>query len=130
VEEAMTLDDYLAFLKTPNEAFGGMPVCPFLKAGWEKHVVLIRANGTWQELRERARDWNEGLEMAVALHPEDPFQVDGVYTRRAPYPMMQYTNLAFGQKMRMELMQKHPEYYAKWTEANHEEGFPGLEWLP
>ena len=32
---------YLDYLQTPNEAFSGMPVCPFLKAELQSYKLMI-----------------------------------------------------------------------------------------
>ena len=32
---------YFDYLQTPSDAFGGMPVCPFLKAELESNKLLV-----------------------------------------------------------------------------------------
>ena len=33
--------EYFDYLQTPNESFGGMAVCPFLKAEIEKNNLMV-----------------------------------------------------------------------------------------
>ncbi len=40
-EVIQKLLDYLVWLQTPNESFGGVPICPFIKGDFESDRIKI-----------------------------------------------------------------------------------------
>jgi hypothetical protein len=54
--------------------------------------------------------------MALGAHPVDPFNIDGLYTRREPYPNIQLLRLDVGVRAAENL--KNTGYYDRWTEDN------------
>jgi hypothetical protein len=54
--------------------------------------------------------------MAIGLHPEDPFNIDGLYTRREPYPNIQLIRLDVVERAHESI--KNSGYYDRWTESN------------
>jgi hypothetical protein len=54
--------------------------------------------------------------MAIGLHPDDPFNIDGLYTRREPYPNVQLLRLDVGEQAHLSI--KDSGYYDRWTESN------------
>jgi hypothetical protein len=54
--------------------------------------------------------------MVLGAHPEDPFNIDGLYTRREPYPNIQLLRLDAGVRAHESL--KNTGYYDRWTEGN------------
>lgn len=54
--------------------------------------------------------------MALGGHPQDPFKIDDVYTRRDPYPNVQLLRLDVGERAHQSL--KNSPYYDRWTESN------------
>jgi hypothetical protein len=54
--------------------------------------------------------------MALGGHPEDPFNIDGLYTRREPYPNIQLIGLDVGERAHQSI--KNSGYYDRWTESN------------
>ena len=53
---------------------------------------------------------------ALGGHPEDPFNIDGLYTRREPYPNVQLLRLDLGERAHQSL--KNSGYYDRWSESN------------
>ena len=53
---------------------------------------------------------------ALGGHPEDPFNIDGLYTRREPYPNIQLLRLDVGERAHQSL--KNSGYYDRWSESN------------
>jgi hypothetical protein len=53
---------------------------------------------------------------ALGGHPEDPFNIDGLYTRREPYPNVQLLRLDVGERAHQSL--KNSGYYDRWSESN------------
>jgi hypothetical protein len=54
--------------------------------------------------------------MALGAHPDDSFNIDGLYTRREPYPNIQLLRLDLGVRGAESL--KSTGYYDRWTEDN------------
>lgn len=54
--------------------------------------------------------------MALGGHPDDPFNIDGLYTRQEPYPNIQLTRLDIGERAHQSI--KNSGYYDRWTESN------------
>jgi hypothetical protein len=80
------------------------------------------------EVRRLAEVLNQALPamnlMAIGLHPDDPFNIDGLYTRREPYPNIQLLRLDVGERAHQSL--KNSGYYDRWTESNLRDIAPGL----
>jgi hypothetical protein len=54
--------------------------------------------------------------LALAGHPDDPFNIDGLYTRREPYPNIQLLRLDVGERAYKSI--ENSGYYQRWTEEN------------
>jgi hypothetical protein len=54
--------------------------------------------------------------MALGGHPQDPFKIDDLYTRRDPYPNVQLLRLDVGERAHQSI--KDSPYYDRWTESN------------
>lgn len=54
--------------------------------------------------------------MALGGHPADTFNIDGLYTRREPYPNIQLIALDVGERAHESI--KSSGYYDRWTESN------------
>lgn len=91
---------------------------------------------SWAEVRELVEVLNPSLLavnlMALGLHPDDPFNIDGLYTRREPYPNVQIIRLEEGERAHESI--RNSGYYDLWTESNlrdclysHEESVSILE---
>ena len=87
---------------------------------------------TATEARELVRELNATLLdmnlMATSTHPDDDFNIDGLYTRRTPHPAISPMRFDVGDRAYKSLMKSH--YYDKWKERDFIVGFPGLEHLP
>ena len=57
--------------------------------------------------------------LALGGHPDDPFNIDGLYTRREPYPNIQLIRLDLGEESYLSI--KDSGYYDRWTEHNFKE---------
>ena len=95
--------------------------------------VDSRTNGlTSTETRDLARALNATLLdvnlMATSTHPDDDFNIDGLYTRRSPHPAISLMRYDVGDRAHKSLLNSH--YYDRWTERDFIVGFPGLEHLP
>ena len=66
----------------------------------------------------------EGSVHALSLHPDDPFELDGLFTRRAPYPTVQLMKWEVGTETHEKLLPTG--YYKHWTEEHDRMTFPGL----
>jgi hypothetical protein len=62
--------------------------------------------------------------MAIGLHPEDPFNIDGLYTRREPYPNIQLLRLDVGERAHQSI--RDSGYYALWSESNFRDLAAGI----
>jgi hypothetical protein len=62
--------------------------------------------------------------MAIGLHPSDPFNIDGLYTRREPYPNVQLLRLDVGVHAHNSI--RNSGYYALWSESNFRDLAIGL----
>ena len=75
---------------------------------------------SFAEVQRLVEEFNETLPamnlMALGGHPEDPFNIDGLYTRREPYPNIQLIRLDVGERAHQSI--KNSGYYARWTESN------------
>lgn len=54
--------------------------------------------------------------IALGGHPEDRFNIDGLYTRRDPYPNIQIIRADVGERAHQSI--KESGYYERWTESN------------
>ena len=54
--------------------------------------------------------------MALGGHPDDPFNIDGLHTRRDPYPNIQILRVDVGERAHQSI--KESGYYQRWTESN------------
>jgi hypothetical protein len=137
------------FIEKPNNAFNNLPVCPFahnakinfivtetiteeeiialfenhIKNNQELLIVLIKSFSQQDlvNLESQILDKVSGCGWLIfSGHPLDEFQVSGVYTRRDPYP-----NLQFIEKQKVldgrAILTK--SYYDKWSEENLKEIF-------
>ena len=62
--------------------------------------------------------------MAIGLHPQDAFNIDGLYTRREPYPNIQLLRLDVGERAHNSI--RNSAYYALWSESNFRDLAIGL----
>lgn len=100
------------------------------------HLILCvdpREDGlTVTETRELARELNATLLdmnlMVTSTHPDDDFNIEGLYTRRSPHPAISLMRFDVGDRAYKSLLTTR--YYDKWTEQDFIAGFPGLEHLP
>lgn len=133
------------FIEKPNEAFNGLPVCPFAHTAkinfvvteiitkeeilnlFRNHVskniqevlIVITKLFSLQDLANLENQIVDSVNKHGWLifrgHPLDEFQISGVYTRRDPYP-----NLQFIEKQQVldgrGILAK--SYYGKWSEEN------------
>jgi hypothetical protein len=53
---------------------------------------------------------------ALGGHPEDSFNIDGLYTRREPYPNVQLQRSDIAERAYQSI--KNSGYYERWTEDN------------
>lgn len=78
------------------------------------------------EVYRLAEELNEFLPalnvLAFAGHPDDPFNVDGLYTRRDPYPNIQLLRLDVGERAYHSL--ENSKYYDRWTDENFRDLIP------
>ena len=97
---------------------------PLFEAEPELHMVICihpkRDGISAEEVRQLVDALNETLPaknlMALGAHPVDPFNIDGLYTRREPYPNIQLLRLDVGVRAAESL--KNTGYYDRWTEDN------------
>ena len=149
----------VSFLEKRHEETGGLPVCPFAKAGLARGKATLavgkltrsfvmaqvrrlkatkadtmtiidpRKTGmSWQEARRLCEMVNRAMfpkVLAISLHPEDPFNIAGLHTRRAPYPSIQLTEEKGGDAAFENL--KTTDYYGHWTEQNDKDCYLGIE---
>jgi hypothetical protein len=149
----------VSFLEKRREETGGLPVCPFAKAGLARGKATLavgkltrsfvmaqvrrlkatkadtmtiidpRKTGmSWQEARRLCEVVNREMfpkVLAISLHPEDPFNIAGLHTRRAPYPSIQLTEEKGGDAAFENL--KTTDYYGHWTEQNDKDCYLGIE---
>jgi hypothetical protein len=149
----------VSFLEKRHEETGGLPVCPFAKAGLARGKATLavgkltrsfvmaqvrrlkatkadtmtiidpRKTGmSWQEARRLCEMVNREMfpkVLAISLHPEDPFNIAGLHTRRAPYPSIQLTEEKGGDAAFENL--KTTDYYGHWTEQNDKDCYLGIE---
>jgi hypothetical protein len=83
---------------------------------------------SWQEARRLCEMVNREMfpkVLAISLHPEDPFNIAGLHTRRAPYPSIQLTEEKGGDAAFENL--KTTDYYGHWTEQNDKDCYLGIE---
>ena len=50
---------YLVWLQTPNENFGNMPVCPFIKADLDNEEILFLTQTKKEEFIDLVKKWDE-----------------------------------------------------------------------
>ena len=50
---------YLVWLQTPNENFGNMPVCPFIKADLDNEEILFLTQTKKDEFIDLVKKWDE-----------------------------------------------------------------------
>ena len=62
--------------------------------------------------------------LALPGHPDDPFNIDGLYTRREPYPNIQLLRWDVGNRAYRRI--ENSGYYDRWTEENFRSLVPGL----
>lgn len=149
----------VSFLEKRHEETGGLPVCPFAKAGLARGKATVtvgkltrsfvmaqvrrleatkadtmtiidprKAGMSWQEARRLCEVVNREMfpkVLAISLHPEDPFNIAGLHTRRAPYPSIQLTEEKGGDAAFETL--KTTDYYGHWTEQNNKDCYLGIE---
>ena len=133
------------FIEKPNEAFNNLPVCPFAHNSEIKFIITekITKEEIVKIFEDHINKNNQELLIVVIKsfsvqdlvnlesqildnvrqhgwlifngHPLDEFQVNGVYTRRDPYP-----NLQFIEKQKVldgrDILTK--SYYDKWSKEN------------
>jgi len=140
------IDEYIDWLATPNEAFGGFPICPFVKyevfeIGKEKslfdlidewdmennYMSMIIAHISdikFDEYKKFQNYINRGLRKrkmgyvkVITFHPDDEFEVGGVKTRsNSPYFLI---NVAYSDELnKAHHNLKNTKYFDKFTEEN------------
>ena len=65
--------------------------------------------------------------MATSTHPDDDFNIEGLYTRRTPHPAISLMRFDIGERAYKSLLKSR--YYDKWTGVICRR-VPGLEHLP
>jgi hypothetical protein len=101
-----------------------LDLLPLLEAEPELDMVIcIHPNKdgiSAEEVRRLVDALNQTLPaknlMALGAHPDDSFNIDGLYTRREPYPNIQLLRLDLGVRAAESL--KNTGYYDCWTEDN------------
>ena len=101
-----------------------LDLVPLFEAEPELHMVIgihPEKNGiSAEEVRRLVDALNQTLPamnlMALGAHPDDSFNIDGLYTRREPYPNIQLLRLDVGERAHESL--KNTGYYDRWTEDN------------
>lgn len=95
----------------------------FLKETEESVLICIhpRKNGlSYKDVHKLVDALNRELRNAnveaLGGHPEDPFNIEGLYTRREPYPNIQMIRLDVGEESYLKL--KDSGYYDLWTEQH------------
>lgn len=137
--EITIFEEYIEnFISKPNTAFNNLPVCPFAKTAelefkiyetitpeevvklFENHdksklLIIIIKQATLEELTKLAESVSiEGWAIFKG-HPDDTFSINGVFTRKDPYPNLQFINKQELETARASLSSN---YYANWSEAN------------
>ena len=103
---------------------GVLALLPLFTAKPELHVMICidpRKDGlSSAEVCQLVEVLNQVLPAlnlsALGGHPEDPFNIDGLYTRRDPYPNLQLLRLDVGERAHQSL--KSASYYDRWSESN------------
>ena len=80
---------------------------------WRDGISSAEVRGLAEMLNRKLPAMNL---MAIGLHPEDPFNIDGLYTRREPYPNIQLLRLDVGERAHRSI--RNSSYYALWSESN------------
>ena len=103
---------------------GALDLVPLFETKPELHMIICihpkKDGRSSDEVRRLVRELNQVLPamnlMALGAHPEDPFNIDGLYTRREPYPNIQILRLHVGECAHQVI--KNTGYYDRWTESN------------
>jgi len=111
---------------------GVLDLVPLFGSKPELHMVICihpeKAGLSSDEVRRLVSELNQTLPamnlMALGAHPEDPFNIDGLYTRREPYPNIQMLRLDVGEEAYRRL--KNTGYYDRWTESNLQDVTVGI----
>jgi len=111
---------------------GVLALVPLFTAKPELHLMICihpRKDGlSSAEVHRLVEVLNQALPsmnlMAIGLHPEDLFNIDGLYTRREPYPNIQLLRLDVGEWAHQSI--KNSGYYDHWTESNLRDITAGL----
>ena len=78
------------------------------------------------EVYDLAKELNRSLLalnlVALAGHPSDPFNIDGLYTRRDPFPNIQLLRHDVGERAYKSL--EKTTYYDRWSEENYRNLIP------
>jgi hypothetical protein len=132
-------DEYVKWLGTPNKALNGFPVCPYIKRRkWQfverdtdTVVVVLDGEYTPDGLNEIVRGMQLSLRAlgleATPIHPDYPFSVDGVHTRRAPAAALTIVRRRVVERLGGDGKLGKTNYYDKWP-ADWQESFPGTEY--
>jgi hypothetical protein len=101
-----------------------LDLVPLFEAEPELHMVICihpeKDGISAEEVRRLVDALNKTLPaknlMALGAHPKDNFNIDGLYTRREPYPNIQLLRLDVGERAYESI--RDTGYYDRWTEDN------------
>ncbi len=93
----------------------------FLANADQSLIVFIHPSTdglSYEDVRSVVVELNRKLHnanlLALGGHPEDPFNIDGLYTRKDPYPNIQLIRLDLGEQSYLSI--KDSGYYDRWSE--------------
>jgi len=100
-----------------------LDVLPSFTATPQLHVMFCidpRKDVSYADVHRLVKTLNRTLPalnlLALGGHPEDPFNIDGLYTRRDPYPNIQIDRLDVAERASLSI--QNSGYYDRWTESN------------
>jgi hypothetical protein len=89
-------------------------------------VHPVRDTPSCPEVYGIAQELNRSLParnlLALAGHPADPFNIDGLHTRREPYPNIQILRVDVAERAYKSL--EKSAYYERWSEENFRDLIP------
>lgn len=125
------------FISKPNPGLNNFAVCPFAKTAkidfeiyetitpvevsklFEAHqnnlLIIIIKQATLEDLNKLAESVGREDWVIFKGHPEDNFSINGIFTRKDPYPNLQFIKKQELLDARASLSEN---YYANWSETN------------